>query len=511
MRRVSSFLSATLLSIASNAAVLFVLKFGLFLWPERLPANSQNIFWLASGVNVAGLLVLGLRYWPVLLLNAFPAWLFAGEPLALTSLGATTNALEALLAAWLIRRLGGSDGLFDRLREVGALLGASLVAPLANTLIIPIYFCVSGLMPWSNYEEALANWNLSNGAAMVVLVPLFTGLWRRDWSFAGRRREFLILSAAATVLCAVAFNEVFEGAATNFVFIVFPVVIYAAVRFGTGQMAALLWMVLVAIYGSLAMHSRALSPERMSEVIWFVQAFCWVLAATGLLVAALEAERRRAEAATAVERERALEVSLREERARLDALRYQLNPHFLFNSLNSIYSTLPSAGAEVPGRMLVQLSSYLRSTLDNDDDHDVALCEEIRSMEQYLAIEKSRFGDDLKVTVSVAAEVEECRVPAFLLQPLVENAIVHGFEATPGVFQLAIGAKVEAKQLLIEVANTGRWKASDEGGVGLENTRRRLALMFGPAASHEIQTTDGWVRVKIAIPAGAGKEEPCAV
>src|SRR6218665_3494690 len=107
-------------SLVSNAAVLMVLFYAAWLWPVRLPANSQNIFWLASGVNTAGLLLLGLRWWPILLLNALPAWLLAGEMLDISILSSVTNAMEALLAAWLIRRIGRFQDSFAGTRPIMA-------------------------------------------------------------------------------------------------------------------------------------------------------------------------------------------------------------------------------------------------------------------------------------------------------------------------------------------------------------------------------------------------------
>lgn len=489
---------ALLFSLASNAAVLFVLKFGFWLWPERLPANSQNVFWLASGVNLAGLLILGLRYWPILLLNAFPAWWLAGEPLDLTALGSAANALEALLAAGIMRRWGKFDGMLARGRAVASLVAASLLAPLANTLIIPAYFVARGRMDWEEFWFALGNWNLSNGAAILFVTPLVLALWRGEWPGAGRRKHAAALTAAAVIISSLAFNGVFSGAGMNLAFLVFPVVVYAALWFGLAEMAAVLWIVLAAIYGSLAFHAHAIPPAQMSAAIWFVQAFCWVLAATGLLVAALAAERR-------IARERSLEASLREERARLDALRHQLNPHFLFNSLNSIYSTLPASGAEVPRNMLSQLAGYLRSTLAGREGDLLPLREEIRLAEQYLAIEKHRFGEDLRVSIAAGEDALDCAVPAFLLQPLVENAIVHGFSASSGVFRLEVRAAVRESRLAVEVANTGAWREDRAAGIGLENTRRRLALLYGSRASLEIEAREGWVRVRLELPHRLGE------
>jgi integral membrane sensor domain MASE1 len=499
---------AGLFSAASNAAVLFVLLFGSALWRDGLPANSQNVFWLASGVNLAALLVLGLRYWPIILLNAVPAWLIAGQPLEITLLASATNAMEAVLAAAIIGKAGAFDGRLDRGRTVAALLGASVVAPMANTLIIPAWFCLRDAMPWGDYWTALGNWNLSNGAAMLLVAPFLLSLRRGGWTFASRKKEALGLAALSVVFSLTAFHAVFLGAGMNFAFIVFPPVIYAAVRFGVNEMSAVFLLVLASIYVSLTMHHHA-PPLQMSSAIWFVQAFAWVLASTGLVVSALVFARRDAEEATANERARLLEVSLREERSRLEALRYQLNPHFLFNSLNSIYSTLPVTEAEVPRNMISQLSGYLRSTLSTREKEFTPLRDELRSVKQYLAIEEIRFGDDLRVSVEADERALAEGIPPFLLQPLVENAIVHGFAATRGVFYIAIRARIDDTHLHIEVCNTGTWKEPVSEGVGMGNTRRRLALIFGARASLNVAEEEGWVKVRLELPVKREGDIPC--
>ncbi len=225
-------------------------------------------------------------------------------------------------------------------------------------------------------------------------------------------------------------------------------------------------------------------------------------------MSALVSARRDAEEDTANERARRLEVSLREERSRLEALRYQLNPHFLFNSLNSIYSTLPVTDAEVPRNMISQLSGYLRSTLSTREEEFTPLREELRSVKQYLAIEEIRFGDDLRVSVEADERALAESIPPFLLQPLVENAIVHGFAATRGVFYIAIRAKVDDTHLHIEVCNTGTWKEPVSEGVGMGNTRRRLALIFGAHASLKVAEEDGWVKIRLELPVKRKRRHP---
>ncbi len=482
-----------LFSLASNAAVLLVIQLGLTIWPERLPVNSQNIFWLASGVNTAGLLILGLRHWPVLLLNALPPWLLGLEPLNMCAVGASTNAMEALLAAWLILRAGAFTGRFDTLRSVGALVGASLAAPLVNTLVIPAYMCLQGMFPWSEYGRALGNWNLSNGTAMLMLTPLIVSLVRRDWSPGVRLPERLIVTAVSAGLFFIGFDGMFKGVGLNLAFLAFPPVIYTAVRFGIGETSGLVVVALLAVYGSLFLHGRTLPPQEMASSIWFVQALCWVMTATGLLVSALGSERRRAEQAT-------LRALLETERARLAVLRYQINPHFLFNSLNSARASMPLSDT-VPREMITELAEYLRSTLENPEAERIVLSDEVRSVQQYLNIEERRFGERLKTTFEIAPAAAGKLVPAFLLQPLVENAIRHGLEASWEPCLIKIKAQCQDQRLLIEVWNAGHWREPGERrGTGLENVRRRLQILYREQGKLTIRTGNG-VSLEIEIPA----------
>ena len=483
---------ALLFSLASNAAVLFVLKFGETLWPDRLPGGAHHIFWLASGVNVAGLLILGLRYWPVILLDAFPAWLLAGGPLNITAPASAANAVEALLAAWMIRKAGGHEGL-GTVKGTGVLVLASVIAPLANTLIMPAYLSAVGMLQWRDFGHALANWNLSNGAAMLMLAPFVLSIRQGEWSFRKSRMETVVTTVIVVVLCLVAFKGVFYGVGLNLAFLAFPAVIYVAARFGFSETSAALVIALAATHVSLVIHAHAQTPVDLASDIWFVQAFCWVLAATGLLVAALVTERRQAEV-------RSLEASLREERARLAALRYQINPHFLFNTLNSIRSATPVTES-VPRDMITDLADYLRSTLDHEDTEWVPLADEFRSVRNYLSIEQRRFEERLIVETELSPDAGGRLVPPFLLQPLVENAIRHGLESSRETCRVFIAASVVDDGLVIEVSNSGVWKeVVDESRLGLRNVRRRLELAFRSEAHLKIQHGDGTVRVLLHLP-----------
>lgn len=497
-------IKALTFSAASNAAVLFVFGFGRFFWPEGLPGWAHHIFWLASGVNLAGVLILGIRYAPVILLDVVPVCLLFGTPWETSLVGAASNFLEAVLAVGAIRAFEGrlSAVRLDRLRPTCVLLGVSLVASWVPALLFPVYLILKGQMPASQIWNALGNWNLANAAGMLLVTPLVWSIYRQAWSWRGRGLEFACTLFSAVVLGVAAFGAAFSGLGINFTFLVFPPVIFAAVRFGWAEVSAVLGMVVAVIYATLGWNAHALKPDEQVAAIWFVQAFSWGLAATGFLIAALTTQRREVEQHVLVERERALESSLYAERMRLGALRYQINPHFLFNALNSVRAALPLTEA-VARDMLTDLSGYLRSTLATDSVEAVALADEVRSVQEYLRIEQHRFGPRLRAIFDIDAAAGDKMVPVFILQPLVENAIRHGLEKMKGVCEITIMAHIAESSLLLEVRNSGTWRggAGERPGVGLENVRKRLELVYASRASLFTGEAEGFVRVQIVIPA----------
>ncbi|MBC8011485.1 MAG: histidine kinase [Burkholderiales bacterium] len=289
------------------------------------------------------------------------------------------------------------------------------------------------------------------------------------------------------------------GGGVNYAFLVFPFVIYAAVRLGVAETAFALFWVMALMYGVLIAEAGTMDAARVNATLWFLQVYGFVLGASGLLLAALTADRETAEARLREERTRLLESTLREERARLDALRYQINPHFLFNSLNSICAVASEPAREMVGA----LAGYLRSTLTHPDIERVRLSDEFLGVDRYLAIESIRHGDALRVSADLAPELRDHPVPPFLLQPLVENALRHGFEQSKGVFHLEIAARFADAGIELVVANTGRWREGEAVGTGLgmDNVRRRLRLVYGEAAEMRVETdTPGWVRVRLILP-----------
>ncbi len=215
------------------------------------------------------------------------------------------------------------------------------------------------------------------------------------------------------------------------------------------------------------------------------------------------------------QREQALRAVAAARDAQLRMLAYQLNPHFLFNTLNSIRALI-NEDRQRAREMVTALSGYLRYALVERPLHVALLEEEVASVRGYLAIEQVRFEERLDARVEVEPAALRCEVPAFLLNPLVENALKHGAAGAAGApLVLRVEARlVEPDRLRLVVENTGRWAggrttapAAGEGddglpgGVGLANVRARLAALHPAEHRIEIEEADGRVRVVVELPA----------
>ncbi|MBI4851377.1 MAG: response regulator [Acidobacteria bacterium] len=191
----------------------------------------------------------------------------------------------------------------------------------------------------------------------------------------------------------------------------------------------------------------------------------------------------------------------------IELLRYQLNPHFLFNSLNSIRA-LVSIDSKSAEDMITQLSEYLRYLLINRKKMDINVNEEIEATLNYLAIEKIRFKDKLIINTSIDEGVNRYSMPAFLLQPLVENAIKYGMATSEMPLVIEISAQIKNEMLIFSVSNTGYWvTACDDEipqasslGVGLQNIKQRLRECYPSSHSFTIINTNDRVCITIEIP-----------
>lgn len=192
--------------------------------------------------------------------------------------------------------------------------------------------------------------------------------------------------------------------------------------------------------------------------------------------------------------------------AQVAMLSYQINPHFLFNALNSIRAMIAENQRRAKD-MVTQLAVFLRYTLTADATRHVTVAEEFEMIDGYLAIEAIRFEERLDAQTDVDPDAAGCRIPRFIVHPLVENAIKHGRAAGGQTLHLRVRAAKSAEgRVNISVRNTGSLKpgrSSDSQGfgVGWKNIRHRLELLYGSDASFTVVEQDGWVVVTIDMPA----------
>ena len=217
-----------------------------------------------------------------------------------------------------------------------------------------------------------------------------------------------------------------------------------------------------------------------------------------LLIFLVEARRSAAHAAQ-------LALSRKEaEKAKNAALRFQLDPHMLFNSLNSVSSLIVTDRKQEAETMLQRLTEFLRTTLRSDPEALVTVDEEFEAIDAYLAIEAVRFGDRMSVEYDCAPEAAAARIPSFILQPLVENAVKYGVARSRTEVEIRLTAAREGDSLVLTVVDNGTagvgGPATPGLGVGLKNIRDRLARHYGAAGALTILREDGRFTSKIMLP-----------
>jgi len=207
-----------------------------------------------------------------------------------------------------------------------------------------------------------------------------------------------------------------------------------------------------------------------------------------------------------IERQRAQNAISLAQRAQLQMLRYQVNPHFLFNALNSVRALIDEDKKNAKG-MITELSEFLRYSLVTRDHMEVTLQHELEAIQHYLSIEKKRFEDKLDISFEIDPMTEDYPILSFLLHPFVENAIKYGMKTSAMPLRIRISANAINGSLHIVIANTGIWlqaaneaeRKSNGTGTGLENVRARLENAYPNRYRFETCEQDGWVKAMLDI------------
>lgn len=317
------------------------------------------------------------------------------------------------------------------------------------------------------------------GYLWATLTPLTLWLARRfplEKEVIVRRVALhLLFGVLVSVLQLVAYNFVFQTLVRRTSNSFFPLGPFQDVLFGQFHFNLLLYCVLVGLYQTFDYYRRFREREQRA--------------------AQLELEAAQ------------LETQLT--RAQLDALKMQLHPHFLFNTLNTI-SVLMEEDVAAANEMLLRLSDLLRAALKNNEAHEVTLEEELQFLEKYLQIEQARFQDRLKIQIDPAPETLAAYLPNLLLQPLVENAIRHAVAPRATETLIEIRSRKQNGHLHLSISDNGEGivdHAIPTNGIGLSNTRARLEKLYGPNQDFRLETTAGsGVHISISIPFRTGDE-----
>ncbi|MBA3849292.1 MAG: hypothetical protein C0502_04770 [Opitutus sp.] len=492
-------------------------------WFEVLPAITTSIWYPPAGLALSLLVLLGPRFWPVVLLANFATAWFGSPTRPLWSALLFPGLLTAsyATAAWLVRRWCGPRMLPGNSRETlvfyGTIVGAPLAAALAGVAVATALRPGDVPLTFSEFLRSTRAWWIGDASGLLTVVPaamVFVGPWLEDRPVAPRARPWrpwLALLQAGVLLGTLGLVMLVPALHPHRAFyLCFLPLVWVCVDHGLP--GAALATLLVMIVGLVGMRLAGTTAGYSYVFLMFEVAVAGVGLGLGTMVSRRDVAEARLAASNAelarrhrLESDEKLAAQLAEEKARLEVLRYQLNPHFLYNSLNSIYGLL-FENARDAAEMVLRLSEFCRATLTGTKDEFPTLGAEIDVLRNYLDVEKVRWGEQLRIALEVAPEVASVRLPPFLLLPLVENAIKYGSRTSPGVLQLLVRAQADAGRVRIEVANTGRWvepgqAQPDSTGIGLENLRQRLRRHYPDAHTFAIEVLEGWVAARVELPA----------
>jgi histidine kinase len=199
------------------------------------------------------------------------------------------------------------------------------------------------------------------------------------------------------------------------------------------------------------------------------------------------------------ERERLLQMQKHLAESQLAQLKAQLQPHFLFNALNTI-SALMQSDVERADRLLTRLADLLRASLATGSHQQTSLREEWKLLELYASIMQERFAGHVTLTWNATEEALNASIPAMLLQPLLENAYKHGVEKSSQPVAIRVEARRQGDELRVLIHNTGAWNGAPSAGIGLRNSRERLALVYGERASLAVAPVADGVAATVTLP-----------
>ena len=353
-------------------------------------------------------------------------------------------------------------------------------------------------------------WTLS---CVLFVLPTYFGAGELPARLLEHVAVLYVVGIALTTLLHVAAVRVRQRSITTKLITMFFAVAAAAAVLGVADFMATWWLRMATRDDPFALVASTLNNVVGYFWLYGLIAAILVVIQVNRTVRERERELNDARAAEIEARALAAKAEAAASAARLAALRYQLNPHLLFNALNAASSLVVTHRNEQAEALLAKLSAFLRTALVADPQGTVTIGRELSTVETYLDVEAVRFGDRLRVALDCPAELEDCLVPGFLLQPLVENAVKYAMAPTTDTVTLCVTVTQDGEDLLITVEDDGDpAKVADvrQGtGVGLANVRQRLDVLYGARGTLRAEPLPHGFRASVRLPlAQAGALAP---
>ena len=452
--------------------------------------------WPSSGLALGLLLLRGWRLFPAISIGTITATTTFGDPHLFSIFGSVANTLESLIGWFLMVRVFGFSNSMSRVRDILILMGAG--APwgtLVSALLCTLGLVMVGVVhPHGIPLSALLFWT-GNVLGILIFTPLFLRLsqrWKEGillrWQ-AGQLVWFLFL----TLVVVLGFS-VNQEAYTPLAYISFPFLMWLAFVWRRDVTVPLALVVLLMIAMTATGHGPL--PEKSNPFATYAQMsmFIFIYGTTCLVIMAA-VEQGEIQSRLAMEHR----LSSQQKEAELRNLRTSLNPHFLFNSLNTIKSLAAEDSAKAQSA-IVGLSDLLRTSLRITRAERIPLREELSVIRSYLELQKIRHEERLEWRIVEEPSCEELSVPPMLFHQLVENAVKHGVERSQEQTSLIVRVTDRDTHMVLSVENTGKLPGDYVDGIGLQSIREELRALYGENASFSLGSTrNGTVLAEIVL------------
>jgi len=465
-------------------------------WLSSSPSVLISPLWPASGVAIAALLRFGPKIAPGIWIGTMASDLMAGDPLPFLILGPIGNTLEALVAWELLTNRWPINQRFEQARDVHRFLAAGVIIP----PLISATFGITGLtigdvLQAETFSRSLALYWVANASSILMITPALMIIFKSKSIDVKRIPISHLTILAAATWIGFSCESILEIQHWPLAYLPLPIVVWIA--FSRGVEAATIANLLVSLSSTLftIFHTGPFAiPNTLSSLTLLI-IYNTTTAATAFLLAAVRTELSNSEA-------KVRQTLARE--AQWYALRVQIQPHFIFNALNTLRRLIqcdPKCGREFTTR----LAAFLRSSMEITEKERVTLRSEIAAVENYITLERFRFEERLRHRFDIEPEAAKVQIPPFLLQTLVENAIKHGISQNINGGEILITGRILEKICYIRVENpyfkNNKSATEETKGIGLKNARARLRLACGEHAAINVFPIDGeYMRAEISIP-----------